>query len=100
MSVMVTKVTRNGQITLPAQTRRSLQIEEGDYIEVRISTSGSIVLTPKKLVDKDQAYFWTEEWQRGEREADEDIAAGRVSGPFDNAEDLIASLNADDEEAP
>jgi len=26
----------------------------------------------------DTAYFWTEEWQQGEREADEDIRAGRL----------------------
>ena len=32
---------------------------------------------PKKLVDKSQAYFWTRKWQEGEREADEDIKAGR-----------------------
>lgn len=42
--------------------------------------------------DHDQAWFWTEEWQAKEREADEDIAVGRVR-TFDNAEDLIASLD-------
>lgn len=99
MSAMVTKVTRNGQITLPAQARRALQIEEGDYVEVRVNSGGSITLTPKKLVDKEQAYFWTEEWQRGEREADEEIAAGRHK-TFDDVEDLIRELNeAGDEDA-
>jgi hypothetical protein len=39
----------------------------------------------------DQAWFWTAEWQEGEREADEDIAAGR--GTFhDSDEDFLASL--------
>jgi hypothetical protein len=33
---------------------------------------------PKKLVDKSQAYFWTKRWQKGEKEAAEDIKAGRV----------------------
>lgn len=28
-------------------------------------------------IDPDQAWFWTDEWQQKEREADEDIAAGR-----------------------
>jgi hypothetical protein len=28
-------------------------------------------------IDTDQAWFWTPEWQAGEREADADIAAGR-----------------------
>jgi hypothetical protein len=32
------------------------------------------------LIDWDQRYFWTPEWQTREREADEDMALGRV-GP-------------------
>jgi len=40
------------------------------------------------LVSPDTAYFWTEEWQRGEREADEDIRAGRLSPVLTRAEAL------------
>lgn len=29
-------------------------------------------------IPKDQAWFWTKEWQEGEKEAEEDIKAGRV----------------------
>jgi hypothetical protein len=43
--------------------------------------------------DPDQAWFWTPEWQAMEREADEDIAAGRYK-TFDNMDDLIADLDA------
>ena len=46
---------------------------------------------PKKLVDKSQAYFWTRRWQEGEREADEDIKAGRVK-TFDSIDELIRDL--------
>jgi len=49
------------------------------------------VLMPKKLVDKSQAYFWTRRWQEGEREADEDIKAGRVK-TFDSVDELIEDL--------
>ena len=90
-AVTLTKVTRNGQVTLPAPVRRALHVEEGDYIEVRV-TEDSIVLTPKKLVDKSQAYFWSPAWQAAEREASEDIAAGRVH-ESKNADDLIAALD-------
>jgi bifunctional DNA-binding transcriptional regulator/antitoxin component of YhaV-PrlF toxin-antitoxin module len=44
------------------------------------------------LIDPDQRWWWTEEWQQGEREAEEDIAKGRLSGPFHTAEELIAHL--------
>jgi hypothetical protein len=30
------------------------------------------------LAPRDQRWFWTKEWQAGEREAEADIAAGRT----------------------
>jgi len=76
---------------LPAPARRALHVEQGDYVEVRV-TEDSIILTPKKLVDKSQAYFWSPSWQTAEREASEDIAARRVH-EAKNVDDLIASLD-------
>jgi AbrB family looped-hinge helix DNA binding protein len=84
------KVTRHGQITLPASVRERLGIEEGDLVEIEVEDERA-VLMPKKLVDKSQAYFWTKKWQEGEREADEDIKGGRVK-TFDSVEELISDL--------
>lgn len=84
------KVTRHGQITLPAPVRKSLGIEEGDLVEIEV-IDDKAVLVPKKLVDKSQAYFWTKRWQKAEKEADEDIKAGRVK-VFDSAEELFKDL--------
>ena len=47
---------------------------------------------PRKQIDKSQAYFWTEKWQAAEREADDDIANGRVHD-FETVEELIADLH-------
>lgn len=47
---------------------------------------------PPAGVPKSQAWFWTKKWQTLEKEADEDIATGRVSGPFHKVADLMASL--------
>ena len=84
------KVTRHGQITLPASVRKELGVEEGDLLEIEIIDEKA-VLIPKKLVDKNQAYFWTKKWQEAEKEASEDIKAGRVK-TFDSAEELIKDL--------
>ena len=43
-------------------------------------------------VSEDQAWFWSEEWQAGEREAEADIIAGRVQ-TFETIEDLLADLD-------
>jgi len=84
------KVTRSGQITIPATVRKSLGIEEGDLIEIEI-VDDKAVLVPKKLIDKSQSYFWTKRWQEGEKQADEDIKAGRVK-VFDSVEALMKDL--------
>ncbi len=85
------KVTRHGQITLPASVRRELGIEQGDLIEISVEDEKA-VLMPKKLIDKSQAYFWNENWQAGEKEADEDIRAGRVR-TFSSVEELLKDLD-------
>ena len=87
---LLTRVTRQGQITLPSDVRRKLGIREGDLIEVTVEGE-KVVMTPKKLIDKSQSYFWTEEWQRGEREAEADIRSGKVKR-FESVDDLIADL--------
>ena len=86
-----TKVTRHGQITLPASVRERLGIEEGDLVEIDVEDERA-VLVPKKLVDKSQAYFWTRRWQEGERAADEDIKAGHVK-TFDSVDELVRDLD-------
>ena len=89
--ISLSKVTRHGQITLPAAVRKELDIQEGDLVEIQVVDDRAVV-TPKKLVDKSQAYFWTEEWQKGEAEAEADIKAGRVKA-FDSVEELLEDLD-------
>jgi AbrB family looped-hinge helix DNA binding protein len=87
----LTKLTSGGQVTLPKEIRIKANMQAGDFLEVRLDKEGRIILTPKKLVDASQAYFWTEEWQEGERRADEDIKAGRVRR-FKSAADAASYL--------
>jgi hypothetical protein len=44
-------------------------------------------------IDPEQAWFWTHEWQTKEREADEDLAAGRVTH-YESDKELLAALDA------
>lgn len=87
-----TRVRSRGQITLPRKVRESLHISEGDDLMFYTNEAGQLVLQPSPNIDPEQAWFWTERWQKMEREADEDFAAGRYK-EYDNVEDLIADLH-------
>jgi hypothetical protein len=43
-------------------------------------------------IDRDQAYFWTEEWQRDYREAQKDIEEGNYE-TFENVDSLLDYLH-------
>ena len=88
------KVTRGGQVTIPAALRRQAGIEIGDYLQVQV-TDDHLILVPKRVIDKGQAYFWSDAWQEGEREAEEDLRQGRVE-QFETLDELIADLDAKD----
>lgn len=92
---MVLQIRSNGQITLPTAVRRKANLKEGDLLVTAVEEDGSIRLTPQVTIDRSQAYFWTKRWQKGEREADEDIKAGRVK-EFSNIDEAINYLNNHD----
>jgi len=79
-------------VTIPAAVREAARIEEGDPIEVEVVADG-ILLRPMKVIDATQAWFWTPEWQEGERQADEDLAAGRFDR-YESDEEFLAALEA------
>jgi len=81
-----------GQVTLPEDIRRELALEEGDVFEVDITSEG-ILLRPQRLVDASQAWFWSREWQEGEREVDRLYAAGEYE-VFDSGEAMIEELRS------
>jgi len=44
------------------------------------------------LIDSDQAWWWTEEWQKGEREAQKEINQGKLMGPFNTVEQFKSAI--------
>ena len=76
------------------QDRRQTGPVFGEHEPLQTSDSTSVLVPILEVVyppDPDQAYFWTEEWQKGEREADEDIREGRVKR-FDDPDEAIRFL--------
>ena len=86
------KFGQNNQITFTAKIFKELQLEPVDFLSAEID-GNQIILKPQKLISKDQAWFWTKEWQKKEKEADEDIKTGSLSGPFISARELTKHLD-------
>lgn len=80
----------NGTITLPATVLPTLQAIGKLWQSVVDELKPQVkIKTPK--IDPSQWWFWTPEWQAGEKQADLEIKAG-LGKTYDNADDLIADL--------
>jgi len=64
---------------------------EREVLLAEIRERRAWVYARMREVNPDQAWFWTEEWQRGERQADRDIAAGKAHR-FETDEEFFTYL--------
>lgn len=96
------KIQRKGQFTIPTAIRSRLGLADGDFIEVSIKAT-SIVLTPKLVIDRSKFPNANDEYTPKQRriidarldESEKDLKKGRTFGPFDTADDMIASMKAE-----
>lgn len=91
-------IRKKGQITLPKDFMERFQLDEGDSLELEVTENGDVEITPMMQIPANQRWFWTDEWQKGEKEADKDIQEGRVKS-FDDAESAIQWLDSDEAES-
>ena len=73
---MLIRIGPHGTVTIPKMLRDGLS--DLTLFDVVRRDDGVIELRPHGEIDPSQAWFWTESWQEGEREADEQIAAGLI----------------------
>ncbi len=66
----IIKMTRSGQITLPAEVRKMLALKEGDYLEAGV-INGKIELEPLMKVNREEA----------ERQLSEILSRVKYTGP-------------------
>ena len=89
-------VSPGGHIELPAEARAALHLGVVRSLDVEVLADGVVLLRGR---DPGQAWFWEADWQAGEREAEEDLAAGR-SEVFDSEEEFerrLAQVPVDDQ---
>ena len=86
------KLSKKEQDLLSSAKNKIATIQENLLTAQGLTKDEADVAATVGLIDNDQKWWWTEEWQRREREAEEDITKSDVSDSFDNAYDLIAHL--------
>jgi len=91
---MTITVKNNVPIVVPPAVRRRAGLKSGDKLEFRVS--GQVITILPKTPDADDEYTPAEHRaiDRGIAASEKDYAAGKSYGPFETAEEAIASLKA------
>lgn len=84
VAMSLIRIKRNYQITIPAEVRKELGLDEDDWLHIEIE-GNRIVFTPLSAEELDI--------KAAIAEALEDVKAGRVSPAFSSAEELRAWLD-------
>jgi AbrB family looped-hinge helix DNA binding protein len=93
------KIQSKGQVTIPTSIRRRAGVSKGDLVSFAFQR-GKIVITPRLVIDRSKVSTADDEYTVEQRrvidarlaEGLADIKAGRVYGPFDTHEEMMASL--------
>lgn len=91
----IVNMNNKGQVTIPARTRKNLGLGDEEQFQI-IEENGRIILNPVIIISKDQAWYWTEEWQNGELEADNEIKEGKTKS-FESVDALLDDLFDDED---
>ena len=75
----IVTVKNKYQVVIPRSVRDKIGINIGDLLDARVER-GKVTFSPKSVVDRAIA------------EGLDDIRKGRVRGPFDTVDDMLASL--------
>lgn len=86
------KLKSKYQVVIPGAIRKKINLEIGDPLEIE-EKNGEIILKPVLVIEKSQAYFWSQEWQEGEKEADEAKKKGNFKD-FNKAKEAVKWLRS------
>jgi hypothetical protein len=94
-SVQNTSLTVPNLVLSDADRRKITELARIDRVTAsRVVESAIDTYWQQRVAERDpqQAWFWTEDWQAGEREADADIAAGRTTR-HESTDEFLAFLD-------
>lgn len=71
------KIREKYQITIPEKVREKISLDIGERVEVDVK-DGLITIRPLMEIPRDQAWFWTKEWQDGVRKSKDEYRKGKT----------------------
>ncbi len=91
-TIYKSRLRNKGQVTVPQEIRNLLGVEEGDDLLFFADKAGRVVVSRAQIIDPEQAWFWSDRWQRMELEAQADLEAGRIV-EYANLAEALATLD-------
>ena len=90
------KISSKRQISVPKKIMEALGLKPGDEVEFEIEGNAARLIPVQTIkVPREQAWFWTAEWQAKEMEAEKVLADGRFAD-FNNLQALLKDLHGED----
>jgi len=86
-------LTAEEQATLPRVKDKISKIQMDLANSQGLTTEEAKLAIKVGLIDPEQAWWWSEEWQKGEREAEKEIAQNELSKSFRSLDKLVEHLN-------
>jgi AbrB family looped-hinge helix DNA binding protein len=86
--MVLTKVKEKFQVTIPTAVRTAAGIEIGDFVDARYQ-HGAIMLRPQVVHDREE---FLKQLKKDIEASKAAVKAGRVLGPFDNADDAARAF--------
>jgi len=71
------KVREKYQVTIPEDVRNKIPLKVGERVEVA-ARGEEIVIRPIVEIPREQAWFWSQEWQEQIAQSMKDIEKGKV----------------------
>jgi len=89
------KISSKRQVSIPKNIMDALELKPGDEVDFRVEGNTARLIPIKTIkVPRDQAWFWTPEWQEKEREADIELATGQYTD-FEQLEEVLKDLRGE-----
>jgi len=89
-----TPLTKQEQKILKRARAKIEKIKQDMVHSKGLSEEEIAVALKVRIIDNDQAWWWTEQWQKGEREAQKEMNEGKLLGPFSTVEEFKTAIES------